>query len=120
MSPLAASGRDPDGVTLDAVRDGSANMADLSIHPKTLAHQADVAQAHANPELAANFRRAAELTAFSDEEVLGLYDALRPHRATAEELLGHADELESRGAAGCAALFREAAQVYARRGLLRR
>ena len=106
-------------VTLDSVREGSVEMADVSIHPLTLEHQAQVAEAHANPQLASNFRRAAELTALADDEVLALYEALRPHRSTAEELADLAGQLEKRGAVRNAALFREAAQVYSRRGLLK-
>jgi propanediol dehydratase small subunit len=120
VSPRGASGRDPDEVTLDAVRAGDVDIADLRIHPETLAHQAEVAEAHQNPQLAENFRRAAELTALDDDDVLGLYESLRPYRSTREELLGQADRLAGLGAVRTAALFREAAQVYARRGLLRR
>lgn len=119
MTRVGASGRDLSEVTLEAVQENEVAMADLSIHPDTLEHQADVAEAHNNPQLAANFRRAAELTALSDEEVLALYEALRPHRSTGEELDSTARSLEDRGAVLVAALFREAAEVYARRGLLR-
>ena len=55
----------------------------------------------------------------SEEDVLALYEALRPHRATAEELETLAARLEGVPAPLCAALVREAAAVYARRGLLR-
>ena len=120
MTTIGASGRDPEDVTLDLVREGSVSMPDLSIHPATLAHQATVAEQHDNPQLAANFRRAAELTALGDGEILALYEALRPHRSTAAELSAHAQRLEERHAVINAALFREAAEVYARRGLLRR
>jgi propanediol dehydratase small subunit len=114
VTTIGASGRDPEDVTLDLVREGSVSMPDLSIHPATLAEQ------HDNPQLAANFRRAAELTALGDGEILALYEALRPHRSTAAELSAHAQRLEERHAVINAALFREAAEVYARRGLLRR
>jgi len=119
VSRVGASGRDLSEVTLEAVRENEVVMTDLSIHPDTLEHQAKVAQAHDNPQLAANFRRAAELTALSDGEVLALYEALRPHRSTGEELDSMARSLEGRGAVLVAALFREAAEVYAQRGLLR-
>ncbi len=42
-----------------------------------------MAEAHGNPQLAGNLRRAAELTALGDDEVLAIYDALRPGRSTA-------------------------------------
>jgi propanediol dehydratase small subunit len=117
---VGASGRDPAEVTLEAVRDGGVDIADLSIHPDTLLEQAQVAQDHGNPQLAANFRRAAELTRLPDEEILSLYDALRPHRSTRRQLEALADDLEARGADLNAALLREAAAVYERRGLLAR
>ena len=116
---VGASGRDPAEITLDAVRDGDVDVADVRIHPQTLEHQAGVAAAHANPQLAENFRRAAELAVLPDEEVLALYEALRPRRSTAAELAALADRLDAAGATRNAALFREAAAVYGRRGLLR-
>jgi propanediol dehydratase small subunit len=118
--PVGASGRDPAGITVEAVRDGLVDIADVRIHPATLEHQAQVAEQHANPQLAENFRRAAELTALPDDEVLALYEALRPSRSTGPELEAHADRLDAAGAHRNAALFREAARVYERRGLLRR
>jgi propanediol dehydratase small subunit len=113
----ALSGRAVSGLTLEAVRSGELGVADLRIHPETLERQAAVAAAHANPQLADNLRRAAELTRLSDEEVLAIYDALRPGRSTAAALTDRAAGLASRGLPGCAALLLEAAEVYARRGL---
>ncbi len=115
----AFSGRDTEELTLDRLARDEIAADDVRIHPDTLEHQATVAEQHANPQLAANFRRAAELALMSEEDVLALYEALRPHRATAEELEGLADRLEGVPAPLCAALVREAADVYARRGLLR-
>jgi propanediol dehydratase small subunit len=120
VKAVGASGRDPDEVTLDAVRDGEVDIADVRIHPATLEHQAQVAADHANPQLAENFRRAAELAVLPDAEVMALYEALRPGRSTMAELLGAADRLAAAGADRNAALFREAAAVYERRGLLHR
>jgi propanediol dehydratase small subunit len=113
----ALSGRPVDELTLDAVRRGEVGLADLRIHPDTLERQAAVAEQHANRQLAQNLRRAAELTQLSDEEVLAIYEALRPGRATPAELTTLADSLAARGLPGCAALVAEAAEVYARRGL---
>jgi propanediol dehydratase small subunit len=114
----ARSGRDSSEITLDAVRDGLVSLDDIRIHPDTLEHQATVAGANANPQLAANLRRAAELTLLPDDEVLAVYDALRPRRSTAAQLESIAASLESRGAVRNAALVREAASTYSRRGLL--
>jgi propanediol dehydratase small subunit len=116
--PRALSGRPVGELTLEAVRAGEISLADLRIHPDTLEHQAEVAQRHGNPQLAGNLRRAAELTRLPDDEVLAIYDALRPGRATGAQLAELAGSLETRGLPRCAALVAEAAQVYARRGLL--
>jgi propanediol dehydratase small subunit len=113
----ALSGRPVDELTLDAVRRGEVGLADLRIHPDTLERQAAVAEQHANPQLAQNLRRAAELTRLTDEEVLAIYEALRPGRVTPAELTTLAVSLAARGLPGCAALVAEAAEVYARRGL---
>jgi len=113
----ALSGRAVSELTLDAVRRGEIGLEDLRIHPDTLERQAEVAEQHANPQLAGNLRRAAELTQLTDEEVLAIYEALRPGRATPAELTTMADSLAARGLPRCAALMAEAAEVYARRGL---
>lgn len=115
-----ATGRDgPPELTLEAVRAGEITMADVRITPATLRTQAEVARAHGNPQLAENFERAAELADVPDEELLAIYEQLRPRRATAAELAATAASLAERGATRNAALVREAATVYARRGLLR-
>jgi propanediol dehydratase small subunit len=50
-----------------------------------------------------------------------MYNALRPYRCTKKELLDMAGELESKyQATVCAALVREAAQEYERRGRLKK
>ena len=113
----ALSGRPVGELTLEAVRRGQIRLEDLRIHPETLEWQAAVAEQHANPQLAGNLRRAAELTRLDDEEVLAIYAALRPGRATPAELNALADSLAERGLPRCAALVSEAAEVYARRGL---
>jgi propanediol dehydratase small subunit len=108
-----------DDLTLDAVRAGEVGLADLRIHPETLERQAGVAQRHGNPQLAANLRRAAELTRLPDEEVLAIYEALRPGRSTIAELAALAGSLADRGLPRNAALVAEAAEIYARRRLAR-
>ena len=113
----ALSGRPVEGLTVEAVRAGEIGLADLRIHPETLERQAVVAQQHANPQLAENLRRAAELTRLPDDEVLAIYEALRPGRSTAAQLTELAASLAARDLPRCAALVAEAAEVYARRGL---
>ena len=106
-----------DQLTVAAVRAGEVGVADLRIHPDTLERQAVVAEQHGNPQLAENLRRAAELTRLPDDEVLAIYEALRPGRSTPAQLTGLSASLSGRGLPRCAALLTEAAEVYARRGL---
>lgn len=113
----ALSGRRVGQLTLEAVRRGELSLPDLRIHPETLERQASVAAAHSNPQLAENLRRAAELTRLPDDEVLAIYNALRPGRSTPQHLTELAAGLAERGLPRCAALLTEAAEVYARRGL---
>jgi len=108
-----------DQFTVENALDGKLRLSDLRMDPATLAHQASVAEAGGNPQLAENFLRAAELAMMDDEEVMGLYEALRPHRSSAEQLEALRVSLEGRGASRCAELVGQAAVVYARRGLLR-
>ena len=96
----ALSGRPVGELTLEAVRRGEVGLPDLRIHPESLEHQAAVAEAHGNPQLAENLRRAAELTALGDDEVLAIYEALRPGRSTPAELTELAASLTG---AGCPA-----------------
>ena len=113
----ALSGKPVDGLTVEAVRTGEVGVADLRIHPETLERQAAVAERHGNSQLAGNLRRAAELTRLPDDEVLAIYEALRPGRSTPAQLTELAASLDTRGLPRCAALLTEAADVYARRGL---
>src|SRR5690349_19807538 len=113
----ALSGKPVGGLTVEAVRTGEVSVADLRIHPETLERQAVVAEQHGHPQLADNLRRAAELARLPDDEVLAIYEALRPGRSTPAQLTELAASLETRGLPRCAALLTEAADVYARRGL---
>jgi len=114
----AASGRALDEITPEALAAGELTADDLRIRAETLRAQAEIAAEAGYPQLAANLRRAAELTALPNEELLRAYEALRPGRSTVEELHGLAERLEREYAATeTAAFVREAAEVYAARGL---
>jgi propanediol dehydratase small subunit len=114
----AFSGRGLDEITVAAVLAGDVGQDDIRIHPDTLRHQADVAEGHGNPQLAANLRRAAELTALGDGELLEVYEALRPRRSTRGELEALAARLDALPAPACASFVREALAAYAERSLL--
>lgn len=108
-------------ISLENVVSGKIDAQEIRISPETLEFQAQVAEKHGRPQLAHNFRRAAELTRIPDEEVLKIYNALRPGRSTKEELLTVAKELEKKHQAKMnAAFIREAVKVYEKRGLLRK
>lgn len=116
----SSSGLSLSDITLDKVESGQISFDDVKIRPETLEYQAQIAESAHRPRLAANLRRAAEMTRIPDERVLEIYNALRPYRSTKKELLDIASELESRyQAKTCAALVREAAEVYEKRGRLK-
>lgn len=114
------TGKTVDEITLDRVMDGQITMADVRISPEMLRAQADIAQDAGKPAMGENLRRAAELTGVPDSEVIRMYDLLRPNRATKAELAELARKLdETYHAPMCAALVREAAEVYEKRGILK-
>ena len=115
---LTPSGVPLDEVTLEAARAGRIGAVDIRATPDTLRRQADIARAVERAPLAESLERAAELAGVPDEELLAVYTALRPRRATAGELEAWAARLEGYGAVGTAAFVREAAAVYEERGLL--
>lgn len=106
-------------ISMENVLKGNVGIGDCRISPQTLEYQAQIAESARNKQIAGNFRRAAELTAFSDEKVLEIYTALRPFRSTKEELHAIADELEQSGAVLNAAYIREAAVIYEKRKKLK-
>ena len=109
-----------DGVTLDAVREGTLSGGEIRATPQTLRLQAEVAAAAGRTQLAENLERAAELASVPDDVLLDIYTALRPRRATAGELEEWASRLDGLDARRTAAFVREAAAAYAERGLLAR
>jgi propanediol dehydratase small subunit len=112
--------RTPSGRRLADLRidDESVTREELRATPETLRLQAEVAEAAGRAPLAQNLRRAAELATVPEDVVLALYTALRPRRSTADELEAWARRLDDAWAPQTAAFVREAADVYAVRGLL--
>jgi propanediol dehydratase small subunit len=110
----------PGGIALDELElhGERVEAAELRATPDTLRMQADVARSSGRGQLADNLLRAAELAPLPDETILEIYTALRPGRSTAAELEAWAIRLDGWQAPATAAFVREAAQVYARRGLL--
>ena len=117
----AASGRTISSVTLEAAAAGQVDAGDLQISAATLRAQAEVAAQAGYRALAQNLRRAAELTAVPNEELLRMYEIMRPGRSTYNDLTAMADKLASVYNAPITAGFvREAAETYRNRNLLRR
>lgn len=117
----AANGRPLVEITLEAAQKGELSAGDLRISAETLHAQAEIARQAGYTQLAANLTRAAELTTVPNEELLKMYELLRPRRCTFEELLELAGTLEKTyHAPENARLVRQAAAVYQARGLLRK
>ncbi len=90
------------------------------ISAATLKYQAAKARDAGFVQLSHNFLRAAELTVVPDNEILAIYELLRPGRSTHAELCTTADTLELiYGASETAAFVRDAAAEYLRRNLFR-
>ena len=114
------TGKHLNALTLENVLNGTVTPEDVRISAETLRLQAQIADGVGRTQFGNNLRRAAELTAIPDKRILEIYNALRPHRSTKEELLAIADEMETKySAVTSAALVREAADVYERRNQLR-
>jgi len=115
-----ASGRTLDELNIEALCADEVTAEDFRINGQTLHRQADAAEAAGYWQLAESLRRAAELTYISSQEVLDIYNTLRPGRSTYHELITLADRLENDLDAPLTAAFvREAAEVYQERGILR-
>ncbi len=116
----ALSGHPLPEITLEALSEGTLSSDDMRIEAETLRLQAHVAEQAGYVQLAANLRRAAELTAVPNKEVLQIYDLLRPGRASYAQLIQLADHLEQTYQALETGKFvREAAEAYQQRHLLK-
>lgn len=117
-----ANGLGLDALTVEAVVAGQIAREDIAITPEALRLQADIARRVGRDRLAENFERAAELARVPEDELMAVYELLRPGRATGPEpLLEAAAKLRrDYGADRVAALVEEAADVYVRRGLFTR
>ena len=112
--------RTPGGIALEELElhGEGVETAELRATPETLRLQAEVARDAGRMQLADNLLRAAELAVLPDETILEIYTALRPRRSSADELTAWAAQLDGWEAPVTAAFVREAARVYAQRGLL--
>lgn len=115
------TGKNLSEMTFDKLIKGELGAADMRISPETLEMQAQVAESVKRDAFAGNLRRASELIAVPDERLLEIYNSLRPYRSTKQELYDIAEELEKKYNCEINSQFvREAADVYEKRGRLRR
>ena len=114
------SGRSIDELSIQGILSGDLSAEDFRIHGETLNHQARVSEEAGYAQLAENLRIAAELTHMSNEEILDIYNTLRPRRTSYKEMIDMADRLENEKKAPLtASLVREAAAVYLKRGIVK-
>ncbi len=115
-----STGKSVDDINIDNILSGAINPGDCRISAETLEYQAQIEESVGNPQIAANFRRAAEMTRIPDNRILEIYNCMRPHVSTKQELLDIANELETQYEAHInAELLRETATVYEARKMFR-
>ena len=113
------TGRPLKDLTIEKVLAGEVTAEDFRTSAETLREQANAAETGGYRQLAENLRRAAELTCISNEEVLEIYNQLRPGRSNYRSLSALAERLEKEYKATLtAAMVREAAEVYRKRGIV--
>ncbi len=116
----AKSGKPYEQVTYEALIRGEVEKDDLKTHADTLRMQAEIAYRDGKKQFGDNLMRAAEMTAIPDEEVLELYNLLRPNRTDKKTLMAAAEKVRrDYGANAIAALIESAAQVYGKRGIVK-
>jgi len=106
-------------LSIEKILGGELTAEDFRTSAETLREQANAAETGGYRQLAENLRRAAELTCISNEEVLEIYNQLRPGRSNYGSLSALAERLENEYKATLtAAMVREAAEVYRKRGIV--
>jgi len=113
------TGRSLQELSIEKILAGELTAEDFRTSAETLREQATAAESGGYRQLAENLRRAAELTCISNEEVLEIYNQLRPGRSNYKSLSALAERLEKEYKASLtAAMVREAAEVYRKRGIV--
>ncbi len=114
------SGKGLDEITLDAIMSGDVSADDIKISREVLILQAEVAKQDGKIQLAKNFVRAAELIEIPDDQILDMYNMLRPYRSTEEELKQLSVRLRKEfDAEMCADFIEETLAVYKKRDILK-
>jgi len=116
---LSGTGAHMGDITVEAVIAGKIKPDDIKISAETLKRQGRVAAGAGRPQMEENMLRAAEMTNIPDSVLLEIYNKLRPRRSSREELEKIADDLAGLyNAPRCAALVRDALEIYEKRGIL--
>ena len=117
-----ARGKPLSALTLDAVIAGDVDMEDLRITPHALLQQAQISRSVGRAALAGNLERAAEMTRLPQEEIMAIYELLRPGRAeTRDSLVAAANSVRTKyNAQQLADFIDEAGRFYEMRGLFRK
>lgn len=114
------TGKRLDEVNLKNITNGELKIDDISISKETLIMQAQVALEAGREQLARNFVRASEMIVIPDDELLSMYNVLRPNRSTEEDFKVLIDELKNKyNAPMCAEHVQETLEVYKKRDLLK-
>ncbi len=115
------SGKRLEEITIDEVINGNVTGEDITISKETLLLQGKIAEQSGREQLGKNLKRASELVSIPDDELLKIYNMLRPYRSTELELLKKANELKEKyNAMKCSELIMDALKVYKRRGILKK
>ncbi len=117
---ITATGKHLEDLNMEAILKDELSTEDFMISAATLIAQAEAAENAGYRLLGNNLRRAAELTHISNEEILEIYETLRPGRTSYERLVRLASRLEEvLHAPLTAQLVREAAEAYISRGIIK-
>ncbi|WP_024613201.1 diol dehydratase small subunit [Clostridium sp. Ade.TY] len=115
------SGKRLEEITIDEVINGNVTGEDIKISKEILLLQGKIAEQSGREQLGENLKRASELVSIPDDELLKIYNMLRPYRSTELELLKKANELKEKyNAMKCSELIMDALKVYKRRGILKK
>ncbi|WP_311734726.1 diol dehydratase small subunit [Clostridium chauvoei] len=114
------SGKYLKDISIDEVIKGNITGEDIKVSKETLKIQGEIAKKERRDQLGENFERASELVEIPDDELLIIYNMLRPYRSSENELLQKAKEIKVKfGAIRCSELIMDALKTYKKRGILR-
>lgn len=115
------SGKKLNDITIKNIKAKEVTSEDIKVSKEVLILQAEVARQQGNNQMAQNFIRASELVDVPDDEILNIYNMLRPYRATKSELVAVAKKLKEQYKAELnVRLIEETIEVYEQRDLFKK